>query len=52
MKRQELIQIIEKNGAVLIRHGGKHDWYKNKETGVSESIPRHRERGVHRGSGD
>jgi len=31
MKRQELIQIIEKNGAVLIRHGGKHDWYKNKE---------------------
>jgi len=43
MKRQELIQIIEKNGAVLIRHGGKHDWYKNKETGVSESVPCHRE---------
>jgi len=43
MKRQELIQIIEKNGAVLVRHGGKHDWYKNKETGVSESVPRHRE---------
>ena len=43
MKRLELIQIIEKNGAVLVRHGGKHDWYKNNKTGVSESVPRHRE---------
>ncbi|MCL2765799.1 MAG: type II toxin-antitoxin system HicA family toxin [Treponema sp.] len=43
MKRFDLIQIIEKNGAVLIRHESKHDWYKNKETGAAESVPRHRD---------
>ncbi|MDR3170195.1 MAG: type II toxin-antitoxin system HicA family toxin, partial [Treponema sp.] len=34
---------IKGNGAVFIRHGGNHDWYKNPNTGVCESIPRHRE---------
>ena len=43
MKRLDLIKIIEKNGAVFIRHGGNHDWYKNKETGIAEAVPRHRE---------
>ena len=43
MKRLDLIRIIEKNGAVLIRHGSDHDWYKNLVTGVAESVPRHRE---------
>jgi nitrate reductase beta subunit len=26
-----------------VRHGGNHDWYKNVETGVGQSIPRHKE---------
>jgi hypothetical protein len=39
MKRLDLIRIIEKNGAVFVRH----DWYKNYETGKAEAIPRHRE---------
>ena len=43
MKRLDLIRIIEKNGAVLVRHGSSHDWYKNLETGKSEAVPRHRE---------
>jgi len=43
MKRIELIKIIEKNGAVFIRHGSNHDWYKNNESGVFEAVPRHRE---------
>ncbi|MCL1837403.1 MAG: type II toxin-antitoxin system HicA family toxin [Treponema sp.] len=43
MNRLDLIRIIEKNGAVLIRHGSDHDWYKNPNTGVAESVPRHRE---------
>jgi len=43
MKRLDLIKIIEKNGAVFIRHGGDHDWYKNPNTGIAESIPRHKE---------
>ena len=43
MKRIDLIRIIEKNGAIFIRHGGEHDWYKNPQTGIAEAIPRHRE---------
>jgi predicted RNA binding protein YcfA (HicA-like mRNA interferase family) len=43
MKRLDLIRIIEKGGAVFIRHGSDHDWYKNPKTGVFESVPRHRE---------
>ena len=43
MKRLDLIKIIEKSGAVFVRHGGNHDWYKNNETGVTEAVPRHRE---------
>ena len=43
MKRQELVQQIEKNGCTLIRHGGRHDWYQNPKTGVCQPVPRHRE---------
>ena len=43
MKRVDLVRTIEKDGAVFIRHGSDHDWYKNPETGVFEAIPRHRE---------
>lgn len=43
MKRVELIGIIEGFGCVLIRHGAKHDWYRNPATGVSQPVPRHRE---------
>ena len=43
MKRVDLIRTIEGFGCVLIRHGGKHDWYRNPTTGVSQPVPRHRE---------
>jgi predicted RNA binding protein YcfA (HicA-like mRNA interferase family) len=43
MKRLELIRQIEQDGCILIRHGGKHDWYRNPRTGVCQPIPRHRE---------
>jgi mRNA interferase HicA len=43
MKRIDLIQKIERSGAVLVRHGGNHDWYKNQITGIYEAIPRHSE---------
>ena len=43
MKRAELIREIAKMGCVLIRHGGKHDWYQNPETKVSQPVLRHRE---------
>jgi predicted RNA binding protein YcfA (HicA-like mRNA interferase family) len=43
MKRAELIKKIETMGCVFIRHGGKHDWYQNQNTMVSQPVPRHRE---------
>jgi mRNA interferase HicA len=43
MKRTDLIRKIEEAGCLLIRHGGKHDWYRNSKTGVSQPVPRHRE---------
>jgi mRNA interferase HicA len=27
----------------LVRHGERHDWYRNPTTGVSQPVPRHRE---------
>ncbi|MBA3313145.1 MAG: type II toxin-antitoxin system HicA family toxin [Planctomycetota bacterium] len=43
MKRTELIRTILERGCVFIRHGGKHDWYRNPTTGASQPVPRHRE---------
>lgn len=43
MKRADLIKKIEGMGCVLIRHGGKHDWYQNQNTKVSQPVPRHHE---------
>jgi len=43
MKRVDLIKTIEGLGCVLIRHGARHDWYRNPRTGVSQPVPRHRE---------
>ncbi|MEH2284916.1 MAG: type II toxin-antitoxin system HicA family toxin [Nostoc sp.] len=43
MKRRDLIKRLEEMGCVFIRHGGKHDWYQNPRTKVSQPVPRHRE---------
>jgi mRNA interferase HicA len=43
MKRTDLVRVLEEEGCVLIRHGGKHDWYRNPKTGMSQPVPRHRE---------
>ena len=43
MKRIDLIRSIEGLGCLLIRHGAKHDWYRNPNTGISQPVPRHRE---------
>jgi len=32
MKRVDLIRQIEGFGCVLVRHGGKHDWYRNAKS--------------------
>ena len=43
MKRAELIRTLGRMGCILIRHGGKHDWYQNPRTKVSQPVPRHNE---------
>jgi mRNA interferase HicA len=43
VKRRDLIQKIEENGGVFIRHGAKHDWFQNPRTKISQPVPRHRE---------
>ena len=43
MKRIDLIREIEGLDCELVRHGAKHDWYRNPNTGVSQAVPRHRE---------
>jgi mRNA interferase HicA len=43
MKRVDLIKKIEEFGCELVRHGGKHDWYRNPATGEMQAVPRHRE---------
>lgn len=43
MKRTDLVRRIESSGCLLIRNGGKHDWYRNPKTGVSQPVPRHKE---------
>jgi len=43
MKRTELIRKLEHAGCEFVRHGGRHDWYRNPKTGVSQPVSRHRE---------
>jgi mRNA interferase HicA len=43
VKRRDLIKKLEEMGCVFIRHGGKHDWYQNPKTKISQPVPRHRE---------
>lgn len=43
MKRKDLVKKILEIGCQLIRHGGKHDWYQNPKTKISQPIPRHTE---------
>ena len=43
MKQTDLVRRLESAGCLLVRHGGKHDWYTNPRTGVYQPVPRHRE---------
>jgi predicted RNA binding protein YcfA (HicA-like mRNA interferase family) len=47
MKRRELIRRIHECGCVLVRRRGRHDWYRNPETGISQPVPRHAEINEH-----
>ena len=41
MKKVELLQKLNSQGAVFVRHGGKHDIYIQPKTGKEAAVPRH-----------
>ena len=43
MRRRDLIKALEQMGCILVRHGGRHDWYTNPTTKQSQPLPRHNE---------
>jgi mRNA interferase HicA len=43
VKRTDLLKTLADAGCVLVRHGRKHDWFRNPATGVSQPVPRHGE---------
>lgn len=43
MKRQFLVSHLEKMGCELLREGGKHSVYVNRQKKKVTTVPRHRE---------
>jgi len=43
MKRKDLINKIISAGCVFVRHGTRHDLYRNTRTGKKQPVPRHDE---------
>ena len=43
MKRLELIRHLEAQGCELLREGGNHSIYVNREQKKSSAVPRHKE---------
>jgi mRNA interferase HicA len=43
MKRQKLIQYLQKNGCELLREGSRHSIWHNPKSGALTVIPRHSE---------
>lgn len=43
MKRREFVRELVSQGCVLVRHGGRHDLYANRDNGRQAPVPRHAE---------
>lgn len=43
MKRLDLIRHVEQHGCVLLREGGGHSVYANRQRRKVSTVPRHRE---------
>ncbi|HDL01582.1 MAG TPA: type II toxin-antitoxin system HicA family toxin [candidate division Zixibacteria bacterium] len=43
MKRKDLIKKLNASGCIIVRHGSRHDLYKNPTTGKKQPVPRHNE---------
>ena len=43
MKRRALVRELEAAGCEFVRHGARHDVYRNPANGQQAPVPRHRE---------
>ena len=43
MKRRDFIRELERAGCEFVRHGKRHDVYRNPANGRKAPVPRHRE---------
>jgi mRNA interferase HicA len=43
MKRTHLVRELTASGCVFVRHGKRHDIYRNPANGLQAPVPRHRE---------
>ena len=43
MKRLDLERHLRDHGCVFVRHGGRHDWWRNADDTRRSAVPRHRE---------
>lgn len=43
MNRTRLLKILNQMGVLFVRHGNKHDVYKQPATNIETTIPRHNE---------
>ncbi len=41
MNRKALIRKITSSACLLVRHGARHDLYRNPKTGKKQPVPRH-----------
>jgi mRNA interferase HicA len=42
-EKARLVKQLEEMGCVLVRHGGRHDFYTNLKTKQSQPVPRQNE---------
>jgi len=43
MKRTKLLQILNEMGVIFVRHGKRHDVYRQPKTKIETTVPRHEE---------
>ena len=43
MKKTKLLQMLNRMGVVFVRHGKKHDVYRQPTTKIETTVPRHDE---------
>jgi predicted RNA binding protein YcfA (HicA-like mRNA interferase family) len=47
-----MVRLAKKNGCELVRHGAKHDIWRNLSTGNEEQIPRHQSKELPTGTAE